>query len=84
MFKKLSNIIYLLFFLISIFFVLKFYFSDKNILETNRSRSSYSLAADQNNLPLLENDTSNIITYKKDLEEFNKKKKRLWEKLITN
>ncbi len=84
MFKKLSNIIYLLFFFISIFFVLKFYFSDKNILETNRSRSSYSLAADQNNLPLLENDTSNIITYKKDLEEFNKKKKRLWEKLITN
>ena len=36
-------------------------------------------------MPLLKNDTKNIIVYKDDLEEFNKKrKKRVWEKLITN
>ena len=34
---------------------------------------------------LLKNDTNNIIVYKNDLEEFkNKRKKRFWEKLISN
>ena len=42
-------------------------------------------AQDNNDLPLLKNDTSNIIVYKDDIEEFKKKrKKRFWEKLITN
>jgi hypothetical protein len=37
------------------------------------------------NLPVLKNDTKNIIIYKNDLEEFKKKrKKRPWEKLISN
>ena len=37
------------------------------------------------NLPVLKNDTNNIIIYKNDLEEFKKKrKKRFWEKLISN
>ena len=43
------------------------------------------LNEDKKNLPTLKNDTNNIIVYKNDLEEFKKKrKKRLWEKLITN
>ena len=47
-------------------------------------RSSYSLTS-INNLPLLKNDTNNIITYKDDLEEFKKKrKKRIWELLISS
>ena len=50
----------------------------------NKSRSSYSLK-DKNNLPLLRNDTSNIIIYKSDLDDFKKnRKKRFWEKLISN
>ena len=37
------------------------------------------------NLPLLKNDTNNIIIYKNGLEKFkNKRKKRIWEKLISN
>ena len=37
------------------------------------------------NLPLLKNDTNNIIIYKNGLEEFkNKRKKRIWEELISN
>ena len=37
------------------------------------------------NLPLLKNDTNNIIIYIDDLEEFkNKRKKRIWENLISN
>jgi hypothetical protein len=37
------------------------------------------------NLPVLKNDTNNIIIYKKDLDEFKEKRKeRFWEKLISN
>ena len=37
------------------------------------------------NLPVLQNDTNNIIIYKNDLEEFKKKrKKRFWEDLISS
>ena len=36
-------------------------------------------------LPILKNDTNNVIIYKDDLEEFkSKRKKRFWEKLISN
>ena len=67
--------------------VTKYYFSDENIQFTKKSRSLYSLALnnDKNDLPVLKSDTNNIIVYKNDLEEFKKKrKKRPWEKLITN
>ena len=65
----------------------KYYFSEENLILTNKSRSSYALALREyeTNLPLLKNDTNNIITYIDDLEEFkNKRKKRIWENLISN
>ena len=87
MYKKIKNIFFLVFFFTFIFLVTKHYFSDENIQFTKKSRSLYSLALnnDKNDLPVLKNDTNNIIVYKNDLEEFKKKrKKRIWEKLITN
>ena len=59
--------------------------SDMDIMiHTNKSRSTNTLTL-YNNLPLLKNDTNNIIVYKNDLEEFKKKrKKRFWEKLISD
>ena len=66
---------------------MKHYFSEQNIAFTNQSRSSYeiSLDHDKNNLPVLKNNTNNIIIYVNDLENFkNKRKKRFWEKLISN
>ena len=37
------------------------------------------------NLPILKNDTKNIIIYKNGIEEFKKKrKKRFWEGLISS
>ena len=65
----------------------KFYFSEENILLTNKSRSNYNINSSSNfdNLPTLENDTNNIIIYKNDIDEFKKKrKKRFWEKLIND
>ena len=69
MYKKIKNIFFLIFFLTFIFLVTKYYFSEQNVIFTNKSRSSYlsALNDDKNNLPVLENDTSNIIVYINDL-----------------
>ena len=87
MFNKIANFFYIFIFVFFVFFILKYYLSEKNIKLTNKSRSSYSLNSSQvkEGLILLKNDTNNIIVYKNDLEEFKKKrKKRFWEKLISN
>ena len=77
MFKKIKNIFFLISFFTFIFLVSRHYFSDQNIIFTSKSRSFYSWAQnkDNKNLPILVNDTNNIIVYKNDLEEFKKKKK---------
>ena len=87
MLKKIKNTSFLTLLFIFIFLVSKHYFSEKNIILTSKSRSTYNLSLnnDSKNLPILKNDTSNIFVYKNDLEEFKKKrKKRIWEKLISN
>ena len=87
MFRKIKNTLFLIIFSIFTFLVTKHYFSDENVIFTNKSRSSYALQVniDNKSLPILKNDTNNIIIYKNDVEEFTKKrKKRLWEKLISD
>ena len=76
--KKIKNILYLGPFFIFLILITKFYFSDENIRETNNSRSFYSadLIKNTQNLPLLKNDTNNIIEYLDDVEVFKKKKKK--------
>ena len=51
-----------------------YYFSDKNINSINKSRATYSPETSNfyNNLPILENDTKNIIVYTDDVEIFRK------------
>ena len=87
MFRKIKNTLFVMIFSIFTFLVTKHYFSDENVIFTNKSRSSYALQVniDNKSLPILKNDTNNIIIYKNDVEEFTKKrKKRLWEKLISD
>ena len=87
MFNKIKNIFFLTTFFIFIFLTTKYYFSYQNVIFTNKSRTSYSVSSNYNidNLPVLKNDTNDIIVYINDLEEFKKKrKKRFWEKLISN
>jgi len=87
MFKKIKNTFFLISALMFILLVSKHYFSEQNIIFTNKSRSSYSwtLVTNNKDLPLLKNDTNNIIINKDDLDEFkNKRKKRFWEKLISD
>ena len=87
MFKKTIDIFFLISFFTFIFLVTKHYFSEQNLIFTNKSRSSYSLMLNkyENYLPLLKNDTNNVIIYNNELEEFkNKRKKRPWEELISD
>tara|TARA_Y100000590_G_scaffold127832_1_gene146139 strand:- start:187 stop:459 length:273 start_codon:yes stop_codon:yes gene_type:complete len=87
MIKKTINTLFLISFFIFFFLVAKHYFSEENIIFTNKSRASYSLTINDNNkyLPILKNDTKNIIIYKDGIEEFKKKrKKRFWEGLISS
>ena len=84
MIMQFKNIIFLMSFIIFTFLTINYYFSEENMVDINKSRSTYALTL-YNNLPLLRNDTNNIIVYKNDLEEFKKKrKKRFWEKLISD
>jgi len=87
MFKKAKNIFFISSFILFIFLISKHYFSEKNIIHTNKIRSFYLLPNSINgdDLPVLINDTENIILYKNEVEDFKKnRKKRFWEKLISD
>ena len=82
---KIKNIFYLASLLIFITLTTSFYFSEQNIRTTNKSRSFYvvKLHYDTLKLPLLVNDTNDIIEYRNDVQEFaDKRKKRIWEGLV--
>jgi len=87
MFNRTKNIFIFIIFFTFFTFIIRYYFSEQNIILTNKSRTNYTLLLIQEsqNIPLLKNDTDNIIVYKDELKEFkNKRKKRFWENLITN
>ena len=64
---------------IFIFFITKHYFSEENIQKTQRLRSIYysELINKIDKLPVLNNDTKNIIDYKNISKE--KSKRKFWE-----
>ena len=83
--KKVINLFFLLLFFIFLILTITFYFSDENVRKTNKFRSLYSINLNKmiNNLPLLKNDTSDIVQYKNDVEIYKKKKKNyiFWDLL---
>ena len=82
---KIINISLFLFFATFFIFNFKYYLSEKNIIHTNKNRANnLQLSNLNNNLPILKSDTNNIIIYRSELDEFNKKRKRrVWEKLLS-
>ncbi len=85
--KKIKNSFFLITIFIFIFLILKYYISEQNIILTNKSRTSYetSLTYNTSDLPILKNDTSNILVNVSDLDVFkDKNKKRIWEKFYIN
>ena len=82
---KIKNIFYLASLFIFIALTTSFYFSEQNIRATNKSRSFYAvkLLHDALKLPLLTNDTDDIIEYRNDVQVFRDKiKKRIYEGLL--
>ena len=77
MIKKIQNAFCLLITIIFISLTTTHYFSSQNINKINKSRAFYSEQISQNNysIPLLENDTKNIIEYKNDVNFYKDKKK---------
>ncbi len=77
MFKIFKNIFPIITFIFFMILIAVFYFSEENIIATNKSRSSYASQSKFNlqDLPLIENDTNNIIEYSEDVEIYKKNKK---------
>ena len=74
----LKKIFYIISFSTFIILLTKFYFSDQHVKRINKFRYTYIEQSSDSkiNIPLLKNDTNNIIEYKNDIEIYIKKKKR--------
>ena len=87
MLKEIKYVVYLLTIFFSIFFVVKFYLSENNIKLSNKVMLQYQNELDKkfNNLPIIKDDTNDIIEYTNEIDEFkNKKQRKFWDLLKTN
>ena len=87
MLKEIKYVVYLLTIFFSIFFVIKFYLSENNIKLSNKVMLQHQNELDKkfNNLPIIKDDTKDIIEYTNEIEEFkNKKQRKFWDLLKTN
>ena len=87
MLKEIKYVVYLLTIFFSIFFVIKFYLSENNIKLSNKVILQYQNELDKkfNNLPIIKDDTNDIIEYTNEIEDFkNKKQRKFWDLLKTN
>ena len=86
MIKEIKYLLFTLIIILFLFFSGKYYFSETNKKNSYRSLNSIDQKIDifAEKLPILENDTKNIIEY---VEQTNKKKKKkfnFWKLLETN
>ena len=85
MLKELKYLLHLLTIFIFFFILLKFYLSDSYEKKLYRSLNNYDevIKKYSKNLPLLENDTKNVIEYVDNNKDKSKKEYKFW-KLIEN
>ena len=86
MFKEIKYLIFIFIILIFIFFTGKYYFSDTNKKNSYRSLNSINEKINiyVKKLPILEDDTKNIIEYVEQSNNKKKKKFNFWKLLETN
>jgi len=87
MLKEIKYVVYLLTIFFSIFFVIKFYLSENNIKLSNKVMLQHQNELDKkfNNLPIITDDTNDIIEYTNEIKEFkNKKQRKFWDLFKTN
>ncbi len=85
MLKEVKYLIFIVIIFLFLFFTGKYYFSDENIKNSYRSYKNINekVKIYSKNLPLLKNDTENIIEYVKQTDKKKKKKFNFW-KLLEN
>ena len=85
MLKEIKYLIFIVIIALFIFFTGKYYFSNENIKNSYRSykNNDQKIKDYSKNLPLLKNDTENIIEYVKQTDKKKKKKFNFW-KLLEN
>ena len=86
MFKEIKNLIFILIIVTFLFLIGKYYFSETNKKNSFRSLNNIDKKINKiaKNLPVLDDDTKNIIEY---VEQSNKKKKKkfnFWKLLESN
>ena len=87
MLKEVKYVVYLLTIFFFIFFVIKFYLSEDNIKWSNKIILQYQNILDNKfiSLPIIKDDTNDIIEYTSEIEDFkNEKQRKFWELLETS
>ena len=87
MFKEIYKVIYFIIILIFVYLLFAIYFSEENIkkIKKNRVNIKNSFKDYLSNLPILENDTSDVIIYNSsEFLEKKIKKRKIWELLKKN
>ena len=83
MLKEIKYLIFIVIILLFVFFTGKYYFSDKNIKKSYRSYNNISekIKIYSKKLPILENNTYDIIEYAKQTNKKRQKKFNFWNLL---
>ena len=83
MFKEIKNFIFIFVICLFLFLTVKYYFSDINKKNSNRSLGSIEekINTYAEKLPILKNDTNNIIEYVEQSNNKKKKKFNFWKLL---
>ena len=86
MLKEIKYLIFILIICFFLFFVGKFYFSETNKKNSYRSFNDIDKKVDlySNKIPIIENDTINIIEYTKNTNNKKKKKFSFWDLISKN
>jgi len=86
MIKELKYFLYVITIISFIFFILNYYFSDKNKKNSYRSTKIFDtkIFKYSETLQTLESDTENIVEYIENTFNKDKKKYKFWELIIDN
>ena len=86
MFKEIKYLIFIFIIFLFLFFVGRYYFSDMNIKNSYRSLANINKKINTyaEKLPILEDDTKNIIEYVEQTNNNKKKRFNFWDLLDKN
>ena len=86
MIKEIKYLIFIIIIILFIFFSVRYYFSDSHKKKSYRSHKDINskIYVYSKSLPILKNDTKNIILYLKNTQTKKKKKYNFWELIDKN